>query len=79
MKPCEPGVIDDKIRICEKWRHILVDEFYGENEGLTRSGKWNSIVRTNELFKKPHFIRKEVTGDIHETLFTKNPLYSAGR
>ena len=54
--------------------HIFeVDEFYGENEGLTVAEV--ELNSEDELFKKPHFIEKEVTGDIryYNSFLMKNP------
>lgn len=63
MKLCEPGVIDKIRYLVKSGEHIFeVDEFYGENEGLTVAEV--ELNSEDELFKKPHFIEKEVTGDI---------------
>ena len=74
MKLCEPGVIDKIRYLVKSGEHIFeVDEFYGENEGLTVAEV--ELNSEDELFKKPHFIEKEVTGDIryYNSFLMKNP------
>ena len=73
MKLCEPGVIDKIRYLVKSGEHIFeVDEFYGENEGLTVAEV--ELNSEDELFKKPHFIEKEVTGDIrYYNSFLMNP------
>lgn len=59
---CEPGMID-KIRYEIKvGKHIYeVDEFFGENEGLTVAEiELNSV---EEEYEKPVWLGQEVTGD----------------
>lgn len=72
---CEPGVID-------KTRFIVpadgdlkfeVDEFYGENEGLTVA---EIELPTEETpFTKPEWLGEEVTGDVKyfNSMLMKNP------
>ena len=50
-----------------------MDEFYGENEGLVVAEV--ELNSEDELFKKPHFIEKEVTGDVryYNSFLMKNP------
>ena len=70
----EPGVIDKIRYLVKSGEHIFeVDEFYGENEGLTVAEV--ELNSEDELFKKPHFIEKEVTGDIryYNSFLMKNP------
>ncbi len=75
LRLCEPGVID-------KTRYIVpandglffeVDEFYGDNEGLTVA----EIELPNEDFKfdKPGWLGEEVTGDVKyfNSMLMKNP------
>lgn len=60
---CEKGVID-KLRYKIKRDHhtFEVDEFFGENEGLTIAEvELNSV---EEEFGKPNWLGNEVTGDI---------------
>ena len=74
MKLCEPGVIDKIRYLVKSGEHIFeVNEFYGENEGLTVAEV--ELNSEDELFKKPHFIEKEVTGDIryYNSFLMKNP------
>lgn len=59
---CEPGVID-KIRYYIKvGEHVFeVDEFRGENQGLTVAEI--ELTSENESFDKPDWLGEEVTGD----------------
>lgn len=62
MKLCDPGVIDKTRYLVRSGRHTFeVDEFYGENEGLTVAEV--ELASEDESFVKPDFIGKEVTGD----------------
>jgi adenylate cyclase len=59
---CEPGVIDKTRHLVEVDPYIYeVDEFYGENEGLTIA----EIELPNEdaVFTKPEWLGEEVTGN----------------
>lgn len=63
MKLCEPGVIDKTRYLVRSGMHIFeVDEFYGENEGLVVAEV--ELQSEEEVFVKPDFIGKEVTGDV---------------
>lgn len=63
LKLCDPGVIDKTRYLVRRGRHTFeVDEFYGENEGLVVAEV--ELTSEDEAFDKPHFIGKEVTGDI---------------
>ena len=63
MRLSEPGVIDKTRYLVRSGQHVFeVDEFYGENEGLTVAEV--ELASENELFEKPDFIGREVTGDI---------------
>ena len=74
IKMCEPGVI-------EKTRYIVkvgpnryeVDEFQGENSGLTIAEI--ELSSEDEVFQKPHWLGKEVTGEprYHNSRLVKNP------
>ena len=58
MRLCEPGVIDKTRYLVRSGQHVFeVDEFYGENEGLT-------VAEVELASEKPDFIGREVTGDI---------------
>ena len=62
MKLCEPGVID-KIRYeIEVGNHVFeVDEFFGDNEGLTVAEI--ELKHVSEEFEKPNWLGDEVTGN----------------
>lgn len=60
---CELGVIDKTRYLVRAGKHVFeVDEFYGENEGLTVAEV--ELTAENEVFEKPDFIGDEVTGDV---------------
>jgi len=63
LKICEPGLID-KIRYhVQSGQHIFeVDEFYGENKGLTIAEI--ELKSEDEKFVKPAWLDVEVTGDV---------------
>ena len=62
LKLCEPGMIDKTRFLVKSGSHTFeVDEFYGENEGLVIAEV--ELQSEDELFEKPHFIGREVTGD----------------
>jgi CYTH domain-containing protein len=63
LKLCLKGIID-KIRYEIKVdNHIFeVDEFFGDNEGLTVAEV--ELITETETFTKPNWLGKEVTGDI---------------
>lgn len=59
---CEPGVIDKTRYLVDCGQHTFeVDEFYGDNEGLVMAEV--ELGAPDEVFEKPVFIGKEVTGD----------------
>lgn len=63
MKLCEPGIIDKTRYLVRSGAHIFeVDEFYGENEGLIVAEV--ELSSEDEIFTKPGFIGREVTGDV---------------
>lgn len=63
MKLCEPGIIDKTRYLVRSGNHTFeVDEFYGENEGLTVAEV--ELASEDESFVKPDFIGQEVTGDV---------------
>ena len=62
MSLCEPGIIDKRRYLVPFKGHVFeVDEFYGDNEGLTMAEVELSSV--DESFEKPDFIGRDVTGD----------------
>lgn len=71
---CEPGVID-KIRfLIPSGQHTFeVDEFFGDNLGLTIAEI--ELSSENEPFEKPEWLGKEVTGDsrYYNAELAKNP------
>ena len=74
MKLCEPGMIDKTRYLVRSGNHIFeVDEFYGENEGLTLAEV--ELSSADEAYEKPDFIDKEVTGDVkyYNSFLMKNP------
>ena len=74
LKICEPGVIDKTRNIVEVGKHTFeVDEFYGENEGLTLAEV--ELTSEDEKFEKPDWLGEEVTGDskYYNSMLMKNP------
>ncbi len=74
LKICEPGIIDKTRNIVEVGKHIFeVDEFYGENEGLTLAEV--ELTSEDEKFEKPDWLGEEVTGDskYYNAMLMKNP------
>lgn len=64
LKLAEPGVIDKTRHLIKNTdgRHIWeVDEFHGDNEGLIMAEI--ELESENDLFDKPSWLGKEVTGD----------------
>ena len=58
MKFCEPGIIDKTRYLVRSGAHVFeVDEFYGENEGLTVAEV--ELGSEEEAFVKPDFIGVE--------------------
>ena len=75
---CEPGVID-KTRFIVKADGDLVfevDEFYGENEGLTVAEI--ELPTEETTFTKPSWLGEQVTGDVkyYNSMLMKNPYKS---
>ena len=74
MKLCEPGMIDKTRYLVKSGKHVFeVDEFYGENEGLTIAEV--ELSSEDEAYEKPDFIGEEVTGDVryYNSFLMKNP------
>lgn len=62
LKLCEPGVIDKTRYLVKVGDHTFeVDEFYGDNEGLTVAEV--ELSAEDEAFDKPSWLGEEVTGD----------------
>ena len=74
LKLCEPGIID-KTRYLVKAGEFTfeVDEFYGENEGLTVAEV--ELPDENAVFEHPEWLGEEVTGDkrYSNSMLMKNP------
>ena len=75
LKICEPGVID-KTRFIVPEKSGLkfeVDEFYGDNEGLTVAEI--ELPSEDYPFEKPEWLGEEVTGDVryYNSMLMKNP------
>ena len=71
---CEPGVIDKTRYLVEVGKHTYeVDEFYGENDGLTVAEI--ELNSEDEAFEKPEWLGEEVTGDVkyYNSMLMKNP------
>jgi len=75
MSICEPGVIDKTRYIVEADGDLVfeVDEFYGENEGLTVAEI--ELPSEDTAFSKPEWLGEEVTGDVkyYNSMLMKNP------
>ena len=74
MKLCEPGMIDKTRYLVRSGKHIFeVDEFYGDNEGLTIAEV--ELASGDEEYEKPAFVGEEVTGDVryYNSFLMKNP------
>ncbi|MFA5850864.1 MAG: CYTH domain-containing protein [Bacteroidales bacterium] len=62
LKLCEPGIIDKTRFIIKSGSNSFeVDEFYGDNLGLTIAEI--ELSAENESFEKPEWLGDEVTGD----------------
>ncbi len=74
LKICEPGVIDKTRFLVEAGEHTYeIDEFYGDNEGLTVAEV--ELSSEDENFVKPEWLGEEVTGDVkyYNSMLMKNP------
>ncbi|MCU0342955.1 MAG: CYTH domain-containing protein [Ignavibacterium sp.] len=74
LKICEPGVIDKTRYLVKVGNHTFeVDEFYGENKGLTVAEI--ELSSESEAFVKPNWLGDEVTGDTkyYNSMLMKNP------
>ena len=71
---CEPGVIDKTRYLVPCGEHTYeVDEFYGENSGLTVAEV--ELNSEDEAFEKPLWLAAEVTGDVryYNSMLMKAP------
>jgi adenylate cyclase len=71
---CEPGIIDKVRHYIKSGKHIFeVDEFHGENEGLTMAEI--ELSAEDDEFGKPHWLGQEVTGDrrYYNSFLAKHP------
>lgn len=74
LQICEPGVIDKTRFLVKSGEHTFeVDEFYGDNEGLTVAEV--ELSSEDEAFVKPSWLGEEVTGDVkyYNSMLMKNP------
>lgn len=74
LKLCEPGIIDKTRYNVKHGDHIFeVDEFYGDNEGMTVAEV--ELSSEDEKFDKPDWLGEEVTGDVKyfNSMLMKNP------
>ena len=74
LKICEPGVIDKTRFMVNAGKHTFeIDEFYGENDGLTVAEV--ELSDENEEFEKPEWLGAEVTGDVkyYNAMLMKHP------
>lgn len=74
LKICEPSVIDKTRYLVDAGEHTYeVDEFYGDNDGLTVAEV--ELSSEDEAFVKPEWLGEEVTGDVkyYNSMLLKNP------
>jgi adenylate cyclase len=75
---CEPGIIDKTRYIIPAKNGLFfeVDEFYGENEGLTIAEI--ELPSEDTPFHKPNWLGKEVTGEVryYNAMLVKKPFKS---
>lgn len=75
MAICEPGVIDKTRYIVKADGDLVyeVDEFYGENDGLTVAEI--ELPSEDAEFSKPAWLGEEVTGQVkyYNSMLMKNP------
>ena len=71
---CEKGILDKYRYEILVGNHVFeVDEFYGDNEGLTVAEV--ELNSEDETFEKPDWLGKEVTGEVkyYNSQLSKNP------
>lgn len=74
LELCEPGIIDKTRYLVKAGEYTFeVDEFYGENEGLTMAEI--ELPDENVAFEHPAWLGEEVTGDsrYYNSMLMKNP------
>ena len=75
LELCEPGIIDKTRYIVPEASGLKfeVDEFYGDNEGLTVAEI--ELPTEDHPFSKPDWLGEEVTGDVKyfNSMLMKNP------
>ena len=74
LKLCEEGVIEKMRYEIKAGKHIFeVDEFFGDNLGLTIAEI--ELNSENENFLKPNWLGEEVTGDVkyYNSQLSKHP------
>ena len=76
LKICEPGVIDKTrylVRNTDGTHVWEVDEFYGDNAGLTLAEI--ELSAEDEAFDRPGWLGREVTADsrFYNSMLAKNP------
>ena len=74
LKICEPGVIDKTRYLVKAGEYTFeVDEFYGDNEGLTVAEV--ELPSEDATFDRPAWLGEEVTGDsrYYNSMLMKNP------
>ena len=74
LKICEPGVIDKTRYLVKNGPYTFeVDEFYGDNEGLTVAEI--ELPDEQAQFERPEWLGEEVTGDVrfYNSMLMKNP------
>lgn len=77
LKICEPGVIEKTRYLIPNGEHTIeVDVFHGENEGLVMAEI--EVNSEDEVFLKPDWLGKEVTGDprYYNAALVKHPFRS---
>ena len=80
MTLCDPGIIDKTRWLVKAGRHTFeVDEFHGDNDGLVVAEV--ELSSENEVYEKPSFIGKEVTGDrrYYNSQLRRNPYCNWGQ
>lgn len=80
LKLCEKGKIEKTRYEIKFGNHIYeVDEFYGENEGLTMAEI--ELQSEDEIFEKPEWLGEEVTNDerYYNAYLSKNPFKNWGK
>ena len=75
LELCEPGIIDKTRYIVPEASGLIfeVDEFYGDNNGLTVAEI--ELPTEEHPFTKPEWLGEEVTGDVKyfNSMLMKNP------